>query len=593
MTTSSELDAALLAIQNGQTARSLESQALEFKEEGTSEKDTVRLMVDAALCFANAAGGSVVLGVRDGVGGVAGFVGTTLEAKVLKRRIYELSRPPLLVDVQERMVNSNRLLVVHVPESPDIHADTQGRALRRLATDCLPMSPNEQLRLREERHGVDWSASPSKVSWTAASKVALESARQRLASFPDQRSKLSRLTDRDLLSALGVIGGDGRFSRGGELLFCATAGTQPAIVYQYRGTPGGEPKAIERLASPLVLALAKAMELVQVRRSLTPINLPDGQQIHIADFPELAVREALVNAVVHRDHHLPEPVSVEHSQEVLVITSPGPLVSGVTPSNILTHPSKPRNQQLARAIRQLGLAEEVGRGVDRMFREMIRSGRDVPRIDESFDQVRISLVGGAPNTQIARYVAQLPVTEQDDTDTLLVLFRLCSTRTVDANSVAPLVQKSMEESESVLRRLSTDRVGLLEPTRQTARRAHPSYRLRGEALKALGSAVPYQRRTIDEIDRKVLAHVVEYGKITNRTVQNLFDLGIQRARAVLADLVQRQILVKVSDHQRGPGVEYGPGLRFPLKKKVGRSKGHSGQLNLKLPPEKKKNPRSR
>ncbi len=101
---------------------------------------------------------------------------------------------------------------------------------------------------------------------------------------------------------------------------------------------------------------------------MTPVNLPDGQQIQIEDFPTLAAREALANAVIHRDYHLREPVNVIHSPDLLVVTSPGPLVSGVTPDNILTHPSKPRNPCLMTAARILGLAEEVGRGVDRMYR---------------------------------------------------------------------------------------------------------------------------------------------------------------------------------------------------------------------------------
>jgi ATP-dependent DNA helicase RecG len=75
--------------------------------------------------------------------------------------------------------------------------------------------------------------------------------------------------------------------------------------------------------------------------------------------------------------------------------------------------------------------------------------------------------------------------------------------------------------------------------------------------------VSYQRRTVDEIDRKVIAHVREYGKVTNRTVQNLLDVNIQRAKGILMDLVKRRILVKTSPHERGPGVEYGPGTKFP------------------------------
>lgn len=150
---------------------------------------------------------------------------------------------------------------------------------------------------------------------------------------------------------------------------------------------------------------------------------------------------------------------------------------------------------------------------------------------------------------------------------MLVLFRLCSVKTVSAQQLARLVQKSVVETEQVLRRLATDGVGLLEPTRQTVRRTNPSYRLRGDVLRELGSAVPYQRRTVDEIDRKVIAHVREYGKVTNRTVQNMLDVEVQRARGILKDMVDRHLLKKTSEAQRGPSVEYGPGSRFPGKGK--------------------------
>ena len=150
-----------------------------------------------------------------------------------------------------------------------------------------------------------------------------------------------------------------------------------------------------------------------------------------------------------------------------------------------------------------------------MFREMISSGRGLPRIESHHDHVRVSLEGGRANTQVARFVAQLAEQERDDTDSM--------------------------------------------------RRTNPAYRLRGHVLRELGAAVPYQRRTVDEMDRKVIAHVREYGKVTNRTVRNMLDVEVQRARGILKDMVDRRLLRKTSRAQRGPGVEYGPGSRFPAK----------------------------
>ncbi len=73
----------------------------------------------------------------------------------------------------------------------------------------------------------------------------------------------------------------------------------------------------------------------------------------------------------------------------------------------------------------------------------------------------------------------------------------------------------------------------------------------------------YRRRTVDEIDRKVIAHVQEYGRITNRTLQNFLDVDVYRARDILKDLTGRELLVRTSIPTRGPSVEYGPGPAFP------------------------------
>lgn len=559
MFTPAEAEVALAAIQSGSKPAELESQTLDFKEDGRSLDETLRTLANAAICFANAQGGVIVVGLSDKAAGDAAIKGTRLDAVTVRRRIYELSRPGILVDIEERRLNECPVLLIRVPSGLEVYSDPQGRAPRRVGTDCVPMTPHEQAALREERLGIDWSAHVTDATTEDVPMSVIESAQGLLANLPDQRRAYARLGRRDLLSALGTTTADGRLTRAGDLLF--RGGAQ--VVYQYRATPGGEPRLVERLESPLVSTFQRLMELIAARSNMTAVTLPGGQQIGIADFPALAVREAIVNALVHRDYRLAAPVSIEHSPDVLVISSPGPLVAGVTPANILTHPSRPRNPALAKAVRVLGFAEEVGRGVDRMYREMIRAGRSLPRIEASIDHVRVTLVGGAIDTGIARFVATLPEEEREDTDTLLVLFALCTKRTIDAAQLAPLLQKTEAEAESVLRRLAREEIAMVEPTRGTARRASPAYRLRGEALQALGTAVPYQRRTTDEIDRKIVAHVREYGKVTNRTVQNLFDVAVIRARDILTDLVKRELLVKTSEQQRGPGVEYGPGPKFP------------------------------
>ncbi|AEH08098.1 MULTISPECIES: ATP-binding protein [Protofrankia] len=568
--TDASIGAALARILAGSMAEREETATLDFKEAPTArgrrsasevQGELERIIVDACLCFANGDGGIVVLGVADRTPGAAAFVGTDTDAERLKSRVYQLSQPPLLVDVRERVFADARLLELRVPRGIEVHADSQGRARRRIGTDCHPMSPAEIVLVRQERSGYDPSATRTQRTVDDVEPEALAACRRLLASLTDLRRGYAELRTPDLLSALGVTDG-GKLTRAGEILLCRPS--THTVVYLYRDSPGGEPRAVERLDMPLALSYLEVLRLVNARRNLTPVTLPTGQQLQIEDFPDLAVREAVMNALVHRDVHQPHSVVIDHSPQILTVTSPGPLVSGITVDNILTAASRPRNPRLMGAVRTLGLSEETGRGVDRMYREMIRSGRALPFIRAEFDHVTVSMVGGAPNVAIARFVAALPDAEREDTDTLMIVLYLCDHENVTAAAIAPRLQRPAEEAESILRRLATGQDGLLDISRSTARRRYGRYRLREHARMALGTALAYRVRNADEIDRRVVEHVREYGWITNRTVQNLCAVDVYQARRWLADLRRRGLLVQVTEgRSSGPGIRYGPGPAFP------------------------------
>lgn len=558
--------AALDAIEDGAVAGSRESEELELKEPVRgSIGDTFRLVAEAAICLANAGGGTVVVGIDDDASGSGAFVGTDVDVDALRQRVYELVQPPLTLTAYPIRRARARLVVVEVPRGVEIHADTKGRATRRIGTQCLPMSPTDITLLREDRRGIDWSAQPSDRSPEDVSDAAVELARQRLSRFPDTRSELSRLRRDDLLKALGAMAGDGRLVRAGELLFCAPQDA-PLVIYQHRETPGGEVTHTYRDAAPTLIAFDAVMGRIDARGNAVPLDLPGGQQIELRDFPLLAAREALANATVHREYHSEQPVYLEHSPTVFTVVSPGPLVSGVTKDNILTHPPKPRNRLLAGIVHQLGLGEESGRGVDRMYREMLKTGKSPPDYDPRPLSVGVSLVGGAPNKRVARYVASLPTQERDDVDAMLVLFRLMQSRWVNAQQVAPLMQRNMEAVEAILRRLAHDSVGMIEPTKRTQRKAHPNYQLRASAVRELGPALAYRTIVADDVERRVVEYVESEGTINSRVMQIMFNLDVYSAAGRLRDLVDRGVLEKLGKQKRGPGIKYGPGPRFPRRR---------------------------
>lgn len=552
---------ALAAIVGGAVAASQESDRLDFKTVGRSLDDTLVAISEACACFANAAGGTIVVGVHDKVPGVAALAGSTLDPVRAQRRIYELTEPHLIVTIDDLTVESVTLTVITVPRSPDIH-QVRGRATERVGTSCEPMTSARIYSVLRDRTGQDWSAADSGIADSRVSPVAAELARRRLREAPDrERRGWAALPVPDLVRRLGLATPSGHLNNAGAVLL--TDSGRPLVDYTHRRVRSGELTVNEQVSGPGLEVLLRTLEIIDTRVDRTAILLPTGVQLFIADLPDDAVRESVVNAFMHRDWSVPAAIQVEHSPTRLAVTSPGDFVFGVTPANVLTVSSRSRNPALAAAIRALNLAEAAGVGVDRMYAAMTGVGHRPPVFEANGARVTVSLLGGAPNAWVAKFVATLPERNQRDPDTLLVLLTLLSSRTVTAAGLAPTLQRPEDEVETILRQLHADEVGLLDQTRHSATRRFGTYRLRGAAVAALGPAVAYRQRTGDDTDRKVVDVVRDLGQITGRVVQTMLDVSAPTASGILADLVRREVLVKTSKAARGPGVTYGPGPAFP------------------------------
>jgi ATP-dependent DNA helicase RecG len=565
---------ALQKILDGATAHSLETGQLDFKRPTDSRNDTALDIADAAVCFANAHGGTIVLGVADKTSGAPAFVGTELEPSWLRQRIYEVTVPALDAVVRELRFAKARLLEVVVQEGLDVYQSRGRVPTRRFETSCLQMTPSDVSRLHEERRGSDWSAVDSgrPISEVDPEAELLLRALVRTGPGGAQRD-VNAISINDLLASLSLSLENGNLNRAGEIMLCAPRGGEELLVYQFRETAGGEVRAGRRWTTPLLQAFVEARAMIEARIDSTPVNLPSGQQIQIQDYPQVAIREALANALMHGDHRERRPVYIEHSPELLTVRSPGPLVSGISPSNILTHPPKARFPALAEAMRACGLAEKWGQGVDRMFREMIRSGRAAPTvevIEGKEPETSVRFMGGPPNARIAKFISTLPEAEQEDTDALLVVATLSSRRTISAEQLSSIVQRDVDAAQAVLSRLAQGVAELIEPTPRSLGRRHPDYRLRAAAIAALGPALSYQSRPKADSDRKVYAHVREYGSINNAAIQRMFDVDVYAARDLLRDLVGREVLVRISEQARGPAVKYGAGPKFPSRKNESR-----------------------
>lgn len=238
-------------------------------------------------------------------------------------------------------------------------------------------------------------------------------------------------------------------------------------------------------------------------------------------------------------------------------------MGGVTPDNIITHPSRSRNKALAELLAALRVAEREGIGVDRMTRDMIRVGHAAPEIVEiPGPYVRATLVGGdVDDAWVTWLKAITPDTVADNLNFLLVLRHLVLTGWIDPVTTARVIQDSVTTARGVLTGLSKafvdaalvlDRVGGVpddqEPVWRLSQQAIEALRRRDEAA---GPARAWPSRASIAI-----SYAEHRGRISSTELASLTGQSPSNVGGVLRQLEQEGILHPAWPSHRGRGFHY-------------------------------------
>lgn len=516
-----------------------------------------RALAEEACCLANAEGGVLVVGVDDKQVGTTALVGSELDAEWLREKIWEYTEPHLGIDVRSLDVDGVRLLLVLVQRSYQLHRSAK-KFKHRVGTQCVEMSAVDQRRAEEDRQGYDWSAERSDATLADVSEGAVDRAREYLrATGEDSRRALAARPTPDLLRQLGVLGGDERLSNAGKLLFAV--GEHVLVDYLRRPAPGASSSDRLEVAAPLLAAYAEVKTRIDAVNEERQLQLPSGVRPRIRLIPDRAVREALVNALVHRDYRSPDPVRIELAGAQLVVSSPGGFPPGIDVDNIISERSHPRNAALTNVFRSLRLAEQEGVGVGRMYRDMVSVGHATPAFVDRGGRVRCVLTGGEPSPPVVALIAALPGDAQDDVDLALILHVLMQRARVSPDELALPLQKLPEEASEALRR--GQRLGLLAPA-HGGTRARPRVRLADEAREQLREVLPYITTSATEAEEFVIRHLQANPRIKPRDVADMLNVTDVQGSRILRELREGGVLAIGSAQQRGRGVFHVAGPSF-------------------------------
>ncbi|MCC6247824.1 MAG: putative DNA binding domain-containing protein [Rubrivivax sp.] len=493
-----------------------------------------RCSAEYAACFANAEGGVLVFGVADHAVGrsqaIHGAKGFDLD--VFRRGVYEGTRPALSVEVSELSVpeGTGRLLLVRVPKgSAGPYGTSAGLFKQREGKNCMPLDPNGFARARVRTGEVDWSgADASGIGLGDLDPLQLARARKFLrARDPD--SGLLDLPDAAFLAGLEAVR-NGRVTHTGLLLFARAdvlAARCPQAQFHYvllRDETAVARNDIDRL--PLLEIIERIDGVFQ-----GPLN-PEEEialglfRMRVPQFPLEAVREAVLNALTHRDYTDPGEVLVRHSADELVVTSPGGFIAGISPENILRHEPRARNRTLANAFVKLRLVESAGIGRGRIYRSALQFGKRRPVYTASAETVTLRIFNRGANPRLARMVSELSAAGAPVTlDHLLVLDALLQSDHVDTAAAAQALQLPRDEARAVLDAMAMPALGLLE------RRGHTqvaTFHLSKGVATSLKGKVAYTRaRGLDPVRYAELVreYLKDHRTITNAELRQLLGLG--------------------------------------------------------------------
>ncbi|WP_322750200.1 MULTISPECIES: DNA glycosylase AlkZ-like family protein, partial [unclassified Frankia] len=359
---------------------------------------------------------------------------------------------------------------------------------------------------------------------------------------------LARLSDLDIAKALGVVRSDGdtvSVLAGALLLF----GREDAL-RRFLPTHEAAFQVLRGLAVEVndffrwpLFRLAEEM-LARFNARNTEEEIQFGLlRVAVPTYSAVAFREALANALIHRDYTARGAVHVQWKDDQLEISNPGGFPSGVRLDNLLVAPPHPRNPLLTDAFKRAGIVERTGRGINRIFEEQLRFGHSPPDYGRTTDSGVVAVLPGGPaDLALTRYVL-----EQDSAghplrlSDLQVVTELLHDRRLSAAQVAGLLQTSEAETRRQLSRM-VER-GLVEARGEGSGR---TYHLAAAVYRALRESAAYVRvRGFEPLQQEqmVLSYVDAHGRITRGDVADLCALSPSQATRLLQRLADKGELV--------------------------------------------------
>ena len=389
--------------------KSGESAHLEFKE---SFGDTV---IEALVAMANTGGGKVLVGVRDN-GTVCGVEPHKAKITSWINDIKMKTSPSLFPEVLIVGIQSGSAAVFSVKDVSVKPISTKGKCFIRRGSSNHLMSIQEIADMYLKTYNLSWDSlidpdkTPADLSLKKVERFRTLLEKQASVTVPDDSFTLLR--------KFSLLKNDRETTFAASLLFSAKPPANTAIhAVRFKGTTKDESTEDLYIQDDLVAETDLLMEFIHrsIKRGVRKVSaLKQLTHETVWQYPPDAMRELVVNLVIHRDYKNASPACLFIFDDRIEMWNAGEMPKGLSLDKLQSGDYEPsaRNPLLTRVFKEIGLIENLGSGLQKVCRLLTGAGLPLPFIEALASGTRIVVRSENPEKYTEKYTETLSKSER-------------------------------------------------------------------------------------------------------------------------------------------------------------------------------------
>jgi predicted HTH transcriptional regulator len=528
-----------------------ECDILDFKEQldnkqvfGKSIQNFSRSYEELArdvVAFANNKGGFLFIGIVDGTKEInSNFTYSDERIFELIRQVRDRTVPSVTIQYHKLRVNETDILVLEIPFSEQLHRTSKGEFLIRCNDGNRAIEPYEMATIQSEKGLViydqrTWNISlPSTQTDSYGTELPGWVDKERLETLrtliqekrPD--SPYFKKDAIELLDALAMVKqeNDAILPTTTGLLF---VGNRQAL----REIPYSQIKYIHYFEdgtyqpyeySGNILEIAQQC-FTQLKSEIRQKEFHFGLfREYIEDYPEIVIRELLMNAIAHRDYSRQQIIEIRKYPTYIEFESPGGFPQGVDTTNFLRK-TNARNPNIMDLLREIGYTEKAGSGFDKIFQALLSKGKDVPKPEETGHSVIFRIKAEVCSEQLIKFSHQyIELTGKEmDMDYLLILNQIIQSKGISFHNLEKAPYISPMKLKHILADLMENE--FIEITGKTSGQKYILHISKRHTTKDRINYVMIKKQNKARQKEAIMRYIEDVGRITNSEARQLLKLS--------------------------------------------------------------------